>query len=218
MIELSDKQKQFATFIGYEVELVEGGYGINLGLYFPEVLAKDGIITPNGVNVFFPKENKIYIQNFNQVELIFPKDEPIQMNSSEVLFGFMGWLTSREEVITLSSRHLATPAVEAISKFMEVNKLPPVRDGWEKILVHPEKSPKEAYESGPGISTKHTSQCLRKAKDDEPIFVLRSKDATAPKIVRAWASVNQEFQPEEKVKGARDLAEEMEAWHRENCI
>lgn len=35
------------------------------------------------------------------------------------------------------------------------------------------------------MSTKHDSQCLIKAADDEPIFVLRAKDPTAPLIVRA---------------------------------
>jgi len=83
--------------------------------------------------------------------------------------------------------------------------------GW-----HNERSNDEPYEAGPGISTKHTSQCLRKAGDDEPIFVLRAKDPTAPPLIRKWAEANQNWQPEAKRKGALELATEMEVWRKEN--
>lgn len=37
------------------------------------------------------------------------------------------------------------------------------------------------------MSTKHDSVCLEKAGDEEPIFVLRAQDVTAPILVRVWA-------------------------------
>lgn len=74
----------------------------------------------------------------------------------------------------------------------------------------------ENYEAGKGISTKHTSQCLRKAGDDEPIFVLRANDPTAPEIVAAWVARNADLQPKEKLHGAIDLSVEMIAWRRNN--
>jgi hypothetical protein len=36
---------------------------------------------------------------------------------------------------------------------------------------------------------KHTSTCLQKAGDDEPIFVLRAQDKLAPEIVHLWVNV-----------------------------
>lgn len=59
--------------------------------------------------------------------------------------------------------------------------------------------------------------CLAKAKDDEPLFILRAQDALAPLLVRQWveraviAGV-----PEEKVHEALQLADRMEDWAREN--
>ena len=66
------------------------------------------------------------------------------------------------------------------------------------------------------MSTKHNSQCLMKAGDDEPIFVLRAKDPTAPQIVRAWVERNQGLQPYEKLNNAMFLADEMDEWRKEN--
>jgi len=59
------------------------------------------------------------------------------MNASEALYGFAGWLTSRDEVIVMSARDNAAPAAEAVAEFMKVNNLPDVRDGWEKKLTPP---------------------------------------------------------------------------------
>lgn len=70
----------------------------------------------------------------------------------------------------------------------------------------------EKYETGKGISTKHTSQCLRKAGEDEPIFVLRAKDPTAPQVIVKWVAENIGVQPFEKLQGALALAHEMQEW------
>lgn len=74
------------------------------------------------------------------------------------------------------------------------------------------------YESRKGISTKHTSRCLRKAYDDEPIFVLRAKDITSPSIIKQWVAQNIGTQPLEKLKIALELAIEMEQWRDENEV
>lgn len=133
-IELTDIEKDFAQYVGYEVNLKDGGTGINLGLYFPDTWAADGIIKPNGVNVFFPEQNKIFVQNFNQVELIFPNGIN-RMNPSEALFGFAAFLTTRDQAITIGAAH-STPAVlELLNHFIKVNSLPRCRDGWEQFLV-----------------------------------------------------------------------------------
>lgn len=160
-IELTDQQKDFARYVGHEVTLLAGGIGINLGLYFPEIYTDDGILKPNGVNVFFPKANKVYVQNFNQVELIFPEGEP----------------------------------------------------GGETEANPYMKQLKEKYDAICNIpSTKHTSCCLQKANDDEPIFVLLARDLTAPETIAKWVALNIGIQPFEKLYSALKTAEQMMDW------
>jgi hypothetical protein len=63
------------------------------------------------------------------------------------------------------------------------------------------------------MATKHNSPCLLKAADDEPIFVLRAQDASAPLTIRMWADWNKNTLKPEKYQAALDLACEMEQWH-----
>ncbi len=52
------------------------------------------------------------------------------LNSHEILYAFAGWLTSRDEVLTMSSHHDAAPAAEAVAAFARSQELPPVRDDF----------------------------------------------------------------------------------------
>jgi hypothetical protein len=61
------------------------------------------------------------------------------LSATGALFGFLGWLTTRKESVTFSRKHDASKAVELISKFKEINKLPDPEDGWEKELKFPKK-------------------------------------------------------------------------------
>lgn len=77
-----------------------------------------------------------------------------------------------------------------------------------------------------GDITVHTKQsemingCFAAAKHDEPIFVLLARDPSAPALVRDWAhrreiEINACRRPSsdmEKVKAARDTADQMEHW------
>ncbi|MCK5643669.1 MAG: hypothetical protein KAJ19_22910 [Gammaproteobacteria bacterium] len=58
--------------------------------------------------------------------------------ASEALFGFMGWLTSRDEVLTVSATHHAAPAAEVVQAFIDANDLDGPRENWHKNFVHPE--------------------------------------------------------------------------------
>ena len=61
-----------------------------------------------------------------------------EMNAAEALYGFMGWLTSRDEVTPeLSAKHDASIAAQLIDQFCKENKLTEPRDGWGNNLVHP---------------------------------------------------------------------------------
>ena len=67
------------------------------------------------------------------------------------------------------------------------------------------------------MGLKHNDSCLAKAATDEPIFVLRAKDKTAPNLVRAWATNAASLgAPYEKTREARELADAMERWQKEN--
>lgn len=63
--------------------------------------------------------------------------EPKEPNSAEVLIGFLGWLTSREETVCFSAYHDASVAVELFTKFAKTNNLPEIRENYFKILNHP---------------------------------------------------------------------------------
>jgi hypothetical protein len=57
---------------------------------------------------------------------------------------------------------------------------------------------------------KNSDLCIQKAFDDERLFVLMARDKTAPEVVRFWATINKDIQPEWKIKEALDCANEME--------
>lgn len=63
------------------------------------------------------------------------------------------------------------------------------------------------------MALKGTDPILAKIGDDEPVFVLRAKDALAPGIVRAWVEAAMDAGVSlEKVAEARNLAHLMERW------
>jgi len=76
------------------------------------------------------------------------------------------------------------------------------------------------------MSTKHEDDCLLKAGDDEPIFVLRSTDVLAPDIVDEWATrlgicarslpLAAQDRAHAKIAEARDLADAMRVWQAEH--
>lgn len=59
------------------------------------------------------------------------------LSSSEALYGFIGWLTSRKEQIKIASKDDATKPLHLVSAFCKENNLPELREGWSKILVMP---------------------------------------------------------------------------------
>jgi len=59
------------------------------------------------------------------------------LTASEALYGFCGWLTSREELTRMSSKDDASAVVELISEFCKTNKLSQPRDNWDAALKQP---------------------------------------------------------------------------------
>jgi hypothetical protein len=67
------------------------------------------------------------------------------------------------------------------------------------------------------MGTKHTSTCLAKAHDDEPVFVLRAQDKLAPMVIEFWAYLADKYgAPEQKIIEANELIAEMKSWRLVN--
>jgi len=60
-----------------------------------------------------------------------------EMTASEALFGFCGWLTTREEKTVMSASNNAGCVAELIKQFCDTNKLTEPRSEWDKRLTHP---------------------------------------------------------------------------------
>jgi hypothetical protein len=78
---------------------------------------------------------------------VAPVQEPVAHSVvAGVLFDFMGWLTSREKRLTLSSTDEAGPAVEAITEFAKMRGLH-LEDAqvehWQAILTTPPAAPRQ---------------------------------------------------------------------------
>ena len=65
------------------------------------------------------------------------KKRPERRNASEVLTVFLGFLSQREKPLILSTRHDFAPVVEYASKFMDVNRMPKIRDYFPKLKPPP---------------------------------------------------------------------------------
>lgn len=62
------------------------------------------------------------------------------------------------------------------------------------------------------MPTKSTSATLKKVAPDEPIFVLRARDVTAPQTVLAWVRDNPHLLNTPKGKKALNCVLAMVAW------
>lgn len=67
------------------------------------------------------------------------------------------------------------------------------------------------------------TSCLNKAGAEEPVFVLRAHDKSAPSVVRAWANAyvfdkgglgKMRLREVDKYNEALDIANQMENWYR----
>jgi hypothetical protein len=62
-----------------------------------------------------------------------------ELSASEALFGFGGWLSTRPEVLQVGGHFECPPVVDVIKRFIDANRLPPPRDGWDERLTHPSR-------------------------------------------------------------------------------
>ena len=60
-----------------------------------------------------------------------------ELNAAEAVYGFVGWLTCREERTVMSAKDDCAPIAELIKRFCTENNLPEVSDQWPLNLIHP---------------------------------------------------------------------------------
>lgn len=60
--------------------------------------------------------------------------------------------------------------------------------------------------------------CYEKAEPDEPMFVLIGRDPAAAQLVRLWAAIHADMgdTKPEKLEEARECADQLEKWARDN--
>lgn len=59
--------------------------------------------------------------------------------------------------------------------------------------------------------------CYENAAPDEPMFILLARDPQAPELVEQWATMRaRNGGNPEKIREARECAEDMRQWWREN--
>lgn len=56
------------------------------------------------------------------------------LNATEALYGFCGWLTTRDKPVIMSARHTSDVPAEMIFAFVDAQGLPQVSKDWDKIL------------------------------------------------------------------------------------
>lgn len=59
---------------------------------------------------------------------------------------------------------------------------------------------------------KNDDRCLNKVSDDEPIFVLRAQDISAPDVIRRWIMLNIASLDQEHINEAERCAQAMQDW------
>ena len=62
-----------------------------------------------------------------------------KISASEALFGFMGWLTTRDETLMIGAQHVCGPVADVVKEFCDANDLDEPREGWNKNFVHPKE-------------------------------------------------------------------------------
>jgi hypothetical protein len=61
-----------------------------------------------------------------------------ELSASEALYGFCGWLFTREERVVMSAFDDAGIVADLVSRFCDENELSEPKQGWSKALKHPQ--------------------------------------------------------------------------------
>ncbi len=61
----------------------------------------------------------------------------MSMNSKESIYGFIGWLTGRDQVTRIGASENCGGLPDLIEEFAATNKLPEISEDWPNNLIHP---------------------------------------------------------------------------------
>lgn len=89
---------------------------------------------------YLGRHNVHLLFNTREEENKMPREKEVQMDkltATEALFGFCGWLTTRQERTIMSSSDDSAPIVRLITRFIEANALAEPGEGWQNNLIHP---------------------------------------------------------------------------------
>ena len=76
----------------------------------------------------------------NEITKYRKDDMGPDINAKEALYGFVAWLSTRPEAVTLSSKHSPSDVVDLIEQWAEVNNLHPVReDQYPDNIMQPKE-------------------------------------------------------------------------------
>lgn len=89
------------------------------------------------------------------------------LSASEAVYGFAGWLTSRDKKVTMSGSDDAAVVAELVGKFIEKQKLEQPKDHWEDDLI-PMKESME-FTRGGDIKGKMGIGDIKKAERQEEL-------------------------------------------------
>jgi len=59
------------------------------------------------------------------------------MNNCEAVTGFVSWLTTRKEPVTMGSNNDCAPVAELLKEYCEANDLGDVSAAWPDVFVMP---------------------------------------------------------------------------------
>ena len=81
----------------------------------------------NNIFAFFNKFNSYNNKEMNK------------LSASEAIYGFCGWLTTREKETKMGSKNDCAVVASLANEFCEENKLEEPRENWQKNLIRPNK-------------------------------------------------------------------------------
>jgi len=90
------------------------------------------------------------------------------LSPSGALYGFAGWLTTRDEPIIMSSHHDAAIVAELLDEFIKKQKLEEPKEHWEDDLISMKESLNEsmAYKDFFGKQISHEEALHKSIRDD----------------------------------------------------
>lgn len=66
------------------------------------------------------------------------KNDGSELNSTEAIFAFMSWLSTRDDTISIGGSERTTPIVERLTEFMAENPgLPDCRENYTELYSLP---------------------------------------------------------------------------------